>query len=124
MAGVPGALKAAKQPLAVIGGAKEKLPLAPRANFAVLNGNNNNHNANVPRPSGKVVSLPDSTVICLCCCCWFRRILMQLPFFILFFFINNGGGILDWPRERERERRECVVVVVFSPFSRYPTPFC
>lgn len=56
MAGVPGALKTAKQPLAVIGGAKEKLPLAPRANFAVLNANNNsNHNANVPRPSGKVV---------------------------------------------------------------------
>ncbi|KAH8315327.1 hypothetical protein KR074_009791 [Drosophila pseudoananassae] len=54
MAGVPGALKAAKQPLAVIGGAKEKLPLAPRANFAVLNANNNNQNANVARPSGKV----------------------------------------------------------------------
>ncbi|KAH8286899.1 hypothetical protein KR018_007718 [Drosophila ironensis] len=50
--GVPAALKAAKLPLAVIGAGKEKVPLAPRANFAVLN-SNNNHNANLPRPSGK-----------------------------------------------------------------------
>ncbi|XP_017080911.1 G2/mitotic-specific cyclin-A [Drosophila eugracilis] len=42
-------VKNAKQPLAVIG-KSEKNALAPRANFAVLNGNNNN----VPRPSGKV----------------------------------------------------------------------
>ncbi|KAH8264821.1 hypothetical protein KR038_002522 [Drosophila bunnanda] len=47
---VPAGVRGAKQPLAVIG--KEKIALAPRANFAVLN-NNNNHNGNVPRPSGK-----------------------------------------------------------------------
>ncbi|KAH8322860.1 hypothetical protein KR059_009180 [Drosophila kikkawai] len=46
---VPAGVRGAKQPLAVIG--KEKIALAPRANFAVLNSNNNN--GNVPRPSGK-----------------------------------------------------------------------
>ncbi|XP_037720768.1 G2/mitotic-specific cyclin-A [Drosophila subpulchrella] len=45
---IPAGVKNAKQPLAVIG-KSEKNALAPRANFAVLNGNNN-----VPRPSGKV----------------------------------------------------------------------
>ncbi|XP_020802019.1 G2/mitotic-specific cyclin-A isoform X2 [Drosophila serrata] len=49
---IPAGVRGAKQPLAVIG--KEKIALAPRANFAVLN-NNNNHNGNVPRPSGKAV---------------------------------------------------------------------
>lgn len=98
MAGVPGALKTAKQPLAVIGGAKEKLPLAPRANFAVLNANNNsNHNANVPRPSGKVVSPPDSTVISPLQPSLLLLLLVAshsnaAAFF--FIFINNGGGIL------------------------------
>jgi len=47
---IPAGVKNAKQPLAVIG-KSEKNALAPRANFAVLNGNNN-----VTRPSGKVVS--------------------------------------------------------------------
>nr|XP_036671379.1 G2/mitotic-specific cyclin-A [Drosophila suzukii] len=45
---IPAGVKNAKQPLAVIG-KSEKNALAPRANFAVLNGNNN-----VTRPSGKV----------------------------------------------------------------------
>nr|BAA01628.1 cyclin A [Drosophila melanogaster] len=46
---IPAGVKNTKQPLAVIGGKAEKNALAPRANFAVLNGNNN-----VPRPAGKV----------------------------------------------------------------------
>nr|XP_016942867.2 G2/mitotic-specific cyclin-A-like [Drosophila suzukii] len=45
---IPAGVKNAKQPLAVIG-KSEKNALAPRANFAVFNGNNN-----VTRPSGKV----------------------------------------------------------------------
>ncbi|XP_016970531.1 G2/mitotic-specific cyclin-A [Drosophila rhopaloa] len=46
---IPAGVKNSKQPLAVIAGKSEKNALAPRANFAVLNGNNN-----VPRPIGKV----------------------------------------------------------------------
>lgn len=57
---IPVGVKGAKQPLAVIG--KEKIALAPRTNFAVLN-NNNNHNGNVPRPSGKAVSPGKNTHI-------------------------------------------------------------
>ncbi|EDW31181.1 GL20814 [Drosophila persimilis] len=47
---------AIKQPLAVIGGIKEKIALGPRANFAVLNTHNNNGNVQRahPAPSGKM----------------------------------------------------------------------
>ncbi|XP_017136112.1 G2/mitotic-specific cyclin-A [Drosophila miranda] len=52
---------AIKQPLAVIGGIKEKVALGPRANFAVLNTHNNNGNVQRahPAPSGKMQFLRD-----------------------------------------------------------------
>jgi len=68
---IPAGGKNAKQPLAVIGGKAEKNALAPRANFAVLNGNNN-----VPRPTGKVVSTVADFPYIQC------LIPMQLPFYI------------------------------------------
>ncbi|XP_017122145.1 G2/mitotic-specific cyclin-A [Drosophila elegans] len=45
---IPAGVKNAKQPLGVIAAKSEKNALAPRSNFAVLNGNNK------PRPTGKV----------------------------------------------------------------------
>ncbi|XP_030385511.1 G2/mitotic-specific cyclin-A [Scaptodrosophila lebanonensis] len=55
---VPAALRekgCGKQPLAVIGGKEKAQPLAPRANFAVLNANNGNVPRAAPLPAGKAV---------------------------------------------------------------------